>query len=388
MYRASVTLALCNATVVADPSSAPLADRTVVVAGETIEAVTSAGGGAIPEGAETLDCTGCTIVAGFWNSHVHFFERKWSNAATLPADELRRQLEDFTRYGFTTVFDLSSLWENTLALRKRIDCGVAGPRILSTGEALIPSGGLPPKSVMRVLGIMDTPMPEIAGEDAARDYVRATVARGVDAIKLFASSQTGAVFAADAMTGAVAQAHAAAKPVFAHVNSTIDVEAAVRSGVDVIAHTTPSTGKWDDALIGAMRDAGVALTPTLSLWERLLRHDRISAGQSAVDTAVEQLRRWDAEGGSVLFGTDYGAVPADPLREYALMREAGMAFDRILDALTMAPCARFGESDVRGRVAAGMAADLVVLEGDPCANLSALAQVRYTVRRGEIVYRG
>jgi hypothetical protein len=58
-----------------------------------------------------LDCSGLTITAGFWNSHVHFFERKWANAATIPAPELTRQLQEMlTRYGFTSVFDLGSMW--------------------------------------------------------------------------------------------------------------------------------------------------------------------------------------------------------------------------------------------------------------------------------------
>jgi hypothetical protein len=63
------------------------------------------------------------------------FERKWTKAAGIPAPELGRQLEDMlTRYGFTSVFDLSSLWENTRVIPDRIESGeVPGPRIRSTG---------------------------------------------------------------------------------------------------------------------------------------------------------------------------------------------------------------------------------------------------------------
>ncbi|TMA19766.1 MAG: 4-alpha-glucanotransferase, partial [Deltaproteobacteria bacterium] len=86
-----------------------------------------------------VNCAGLTITAGFCNSHVHFFERKWANAAAIPAAELMRQLQDFlTRYGFTTVFDLSSPWQNTRVLRDRIESGeVPGPRIRSTGQGLL-----------------------------------------------------------------------------------------------------------------------------------------------------------------------------------------------------------------------------------------------------------
>jgi predicted amidohydrolase YtcJ len=88
--------------------------------GGTIAAVGSRASIKLPTGTETLDCSGLTITAGFWNSHVHFFERKWANAAAIPAPELGRQLRDMlTRYGFTSAFDLSSLWENTRRIYDR-----------------------------------------------------------------------------------------------------------------------------------------------------------------------------------------------------------------------------------------------------------------------------
>lgn len=60
-------------------------------------------------------------MAGFQNSHVHFTEPKWEDAATLPASRLSADLARMlTRCGFATVVDTDSLLDNTLALRKRI----------------------------------------------------------------------------------------------------------------------------------------------------------------------------------------------------------------------------------------------------------------------------
>src|SRR5207247_5469857 len=89
-----------------------------------------------------LYCNVNVITAGFWNSHVHFFERKWADAASIPAFDLHSQLEAMlTRYGFTSVWDTWSMWENTRKIRERIESGeVAGPRIHSTGEAIFGSG--------------------------------------------------------------------------------------------------------------------------------------------------------------------------------------------------------------------------------------------------------
>jgi len=136
-----------------------------------------------------------------------------------------------------------------------------------------------------------------------------------------------------------------------------------------------------------MKDRRVALTPSLTLWKYYMRHDRISTQEQLVSTAIGQLRAWLDSGGTILFGTDLGAVDYDPSEEYALMAEAGMSFHQILASLTTAPAERFGESKQLGRIAAGLQADLVVLKGDPSKNIRALAAVQYTLRAGKIIYR-
>src|SRR5258705_295589 len=126
--------ALVGGTVYVSPADDPIRGGVVLIDDGTIAEV---GTSPPPPNVTALDCSGLTVPAGFWNSHVHFFERKWADAAAIPAPELAAQLRDtFTRYGFTSVFDLSSSWENTRRLRQRIESGeVAGPRIRSTGEA-------------------------------------------------------------------------------------------------------------------------------------------------------------------------------------------------------------------------------------------------------------
>ena len=163
--------------------------------------------------------------------------------------------------------------------------------------------------------------------------------------------------------------------------------AAVRAGVDIVAHTTPRSGPWDETILSAMKEGGVALTPTLTLWKSALRHDRLSAQEQLTTTAVGQLRAWVDAGGIVLFGTDLGAVDYDPAEEYALMAEAGMSFRQILASLTTTPAERFGESSRLGRIATGLEADLVVFEDEPPENIRSLTEVKYTFRAGKIVYR-
>jgi len=79
--------------------------------------------------------------------------------------------------------------------------------------------------------------------------------------------------------------------------------------------------------------------------------------------------------------TDY-----DPTDEYLLLERAGLSFPDVLSALTTAPARRLAAEAGAGRVAVGSPADLVVLERDPAADIRALADVRYTIRRGRVIY--
>src|SRR5262249_53333681 len=122
------------------PFDEPIRDGVILIGDGNVIAVGRRTSLRVPEQARVIDCGGLTITAGFWNSHVHFLQRKWAGAESLAGPELARQLDVMlTRYGFTTVFDTWSMWENTRRLRERIESGeVAGPRILSTGETLFP----------------------------------------------------------------------------------------------------------------------------------------------------------------------------------------------------------------------------------------------------------
>ena len=78
-------LALVDGTIYASPTEAPIAGGVVLIQDEKIAAVARRTQVQVPSTAQVLDCSGGTITAGFWNNHVHFFERKWANAAEIPA---------------------------------------------------------------------------------------------------------------------------------------------------------------------------------------------------------------------------------------------------------------------------------------------------------------
>ena len=386
------TLVFTGATVYPSPDEAPLPEATVVVEGERIAAVGRAEEVRVPSGATVFPCDGLVLMAGFWNGHVHFAERKWTDAATIPAEELEVQLRSMlTRWGFTSVFDTGSELRNTLALAHRVEAGeVAGPRIRTTGEILFPPGGASTPEFRQLLGFSPAPMPEVGDPEDGADAAARLLDAGADGIKVYAATWRGKIVAQKPETvAAIAEVtHAAGKLVFAHPSDGNGLRAALDGGADVLVHVAPQTGPWRPELVERMKAQHVTLIPTLKLWEWEGRHDRESQWRSFADTAVDQLRAYAAVGGTIVFGTDVGYIDDyDPSREYALMARAGMDVRAILAALTTAPARVFGAGPTSGKIAPGFDADLVVLTDDPERDVTAFARVKYAVRRGRVLFR-
>src|SRR5579863_2823281 len=189
----------------------------------------------LPASAQKIDCRGKVIVAGFWNSHVHF-ESGWHEAATAPADKLEAHMQEMlTRWGFTTVWDLGSLPSNTLALRRRVESGeVPGPQIFMAGD-IFPKGGHP------VYLPAEMQLPEAATPDDALRMARGYFYMGLDGIKLFTGSFMGPKPVVNMDTSIVSAAtqiaHEMHRPVFTHPQNRTGVDNALNGGVDILAHT-------------------------------------------------------------------------------------------------------------------------------------------------------
>ncbi|HYC69828.1 MAG TPA: amidohydrolase family protein [Opitutaceae bacterium] len=387
-------VALVGGKIYVSPTGPAIEDGVVVVRNGRIAAVGPRAQVVVPPSAEVVDCRGGVVTAGFWNCHVHFMGPAVLQAGTRDGAALSLALEEMlTRWGFTTVFDLASSFENTAELRRRIDGGeIPGPRILTTGEPFYPKDGTP-IYVRGFYAAHRLPSAEVATADEARARVRRQVGAGVDGVKLFAGSFVEGwkiLPMPDDVARAIAdEAHAAGRPVFAHPSNPVGIDVALRSGVDVLAHTTSVGGPWPPELVARLTAARVALVPTLSLFGIELKKSGASPADTerVLETVVAQLRAFAAGGGQVLFGTDVGYTQQhDTTEEFTLMARAGLDFQAILAALTTAPAERFQRAGELGRIAPGYLADLVVLEADPAEDITAFARVRRTVREGRVVY--
>jgi len=375
-------IALVGAKIYVSPYQV-IGNGVVIIRDGKIAAVGSRGQVHVPQGMGIVDCSGMTIMAGFQNSHVHFTESKWNEAAKLPADQLTQQMEDmFTRYGFTSVVDTGSNLENTKALRQRVDSGeVLGPRIFTAGTPLYPPDGIPyyvksslPPDILKLLPQPATPA------DAAKQ-VDEHIAQGADVIKLFTGSWVArgqvVTMPPEVAKAAVDEAHKKGKLVFAHPSNVEGFQIALDANVDVLAHSVEDLRGWNRSYARQMKQQGMWMIPTLKLFMK----------DSNLRDILEEVQDFSAANGPILFGTDAGFMEDDnPTDEYLLMQRAGLDFSHILESLTSAPARRFGEINIRGQVKQGLNADLVVVAGDPEHDIRALTRVNYTFRDGRIVY--
>jgi imidazolonepropionase-like amidohydrolase len=364
------------------PDGPPIDNGTVVIESGIITDVGLSARVPVRPDLEVISCERLIVLAGFQNSHVHFTEDKWADAARQPPLQLEAHLREMlTRYGFTTVVDTASHLGNTNDLRQRIETGeVAGPRILTSGLALYPPDGIPfyvrdavPPELLR-----DLPQPSTAAE--AVECVNANLDQGADIVKLFTGSWISprevALMPLSIATAAVTKAHGQNKLVFVHPSNVRGLEIALEARADVLAHAIDSVYGLTHEHIDRMLTQDVTLVPTL----KLLAAD----GRREV---LDQVRDYARSGGQILFGTDVGFMSDyDPLREYELMEAAGMTWRQILASLTTEPARRFNEGARRGRLAPGMEGDVVVIGSDPLRGSRAFANVRYTIRAGRLIY--
>lgn len=386
-------LALRGAKIYPSPTEPPIENGSIVIHDGHILAMGPTSSIKIQPHVTVIDCRGLVVTAGFWNSHVHILTPGLLHVREAGIGELEKELDAmFNRWGFTTVFDISSVLDNTIALRQRIESGeLRGPRILTVGE---PIWTIEPVYVRDFLQANHIQIPKTETPEQAIALVRDHASKGANGIKLFSGSYQGnekvAVLPLAIAKAAVAEAHRHGLAVFSHPQNIDGVNVAIASGVDVLAHTVPQSPPWTSDFVTRLKSANIALIPTLTLFDFEAR--KMSGNdqerEAFLSKMVAELRAYSQAGGDILFGTDIGYTDHyDTTLEFTLMSQAGMNYRQILASLTTNPAQKFRYSDRSGRIARGMDADLVVLGADPAQDVAAFSKVRFTIRAGYITYQ-
>jgi imidazolonepropionase-like amidohydrolase len=353
-------------------------DQTVVIAGFRIEAVGKVGDIPVPRGSRVVDGSGKYLIPGLWDMHVH-----------LTGDE--PALRALVASGVTGARDMGGGgdFRELAGWRRRIATGdLTGPRLALAGPKLVgpqsPSDSGP--------WVIRTPAQGIRAVDSL-------IALGVDFVKVHENIRRPAFFAI------AREARARHMPFVGHVPAGLTPAEVSDSGQRSIEHVefipdrclglfvpqgsvaAGCDGAALDSLIARLARNQTWLCPTIGSF-RIFAPRQWPAIFAGFRGLVPLLRR---HGIALLAGTDLGSagiVPGASLQdELALLVEAGFQPAEVLRAATTNPARFLGLADSLGTVEPGMVADLVLLDGDPLADIHNTRRIAAVVRDGRLLER-
>jgi imidazolonepropionase-like amidohydrolase len=387
-------LVLTGATLIDGSGAAPARGRAVVVEQGRITDVVD--DSRRPAGTP-LRLDGLTLLPGLINCHVHLclgaeadpVRPLVDDPLTLTALKAAVRARQTVEAGVTTVRDLGGKYYLEMSVRRAIaERLMPGPRVLAAGRGICMTGGH---------GWWFGR--EADGPEDVRKAVREQLKMGADVVKIFA---TGGVMTPGVEPGspqlteseiraAVEEARKAGRKVAAHAQAAVGIRWCLEAGVSTIEHGI----FLDEDLVARMKRDGAFLVPTLAASRAIA--DGESAGipafmvrksRSVIDTHLRSFALAARNGVPIAAGSDAG-TPLNPhgslVPELSLMIRHGMTPMDAIRAATSQAAAALGIERETGRVAPGLAADLVAVEGDPLGDIDALSRVRLVVANGEVV---
>lgn len=359
-----------------------------------------------PAGARTLDLGGLTLLPGLVDMHVHLT----SNPRIRGLERLRfadsfwpvngvAAAKQMLEAGFTTVRNVGAGDYGDVGLRQAIDAGIVpGPRMITatyaigaTGGHCDSGGGMPASMARRSPGAAD-------GPEEVRARVRELRKFGAQVIKVCA---TGGVFSANTELGqqqmreeelraAAEEARAWGLKTAAHAHGTAGIKAAIRAGIDTIEHASI----LDDEAIRLARERGTFFSMDIGNTDFTqaegarggVTEDNLRKDREIAEVQRESFRRAHRAGVRMVFGSDVGVWPADwAPRQFAVMVRYGMTPLEAIRAATLTAAEALGMRGEIGAIAPGHHGDLVAVEGDPLADVTALERARVVLKGGVLV---
>lgn len=393
------------------PGEPPRGPSTLIVREGKVAEVRD--GHVAPEaGAEVVDLKDKFVLPGLIDMHVHLLgiggdpmRARLLATTTEPEDEVlygAGNARATLRAGFTTVRELGNPARSIRALRDAIERGdIEGPTIVNAGEPISVTGGhgdpLNGLAEPYAEAVSHKVQNTCDGPDDCRRAVRRQVGLGAQVIKFMAtggvlsnvSGGLGRAMLPEEMKAIVDTAHALGRKVAAHSHAAEGTRAAVEAGVDTIDHGT----FLDDATIRLMKARGTWLVPTMlapatardQARAGMLPPATVPKAEEAAAAAVDSHRRAIAAGVKIAFGTDSGVSKhGENAREFALMVAAGMTPEQAIKAATVDAAEALGRPSL-GRIAPGLAADLIAVDGDPLSDVRQLEDVDFVMKGGRVV---
>jgi imidazolonepropionase-like amidohydrolase len=371
----------------------------VRVEGNRITQVTPGAPAPVPDGATVINGAGATLMPGLIESHAHIglADLGSLDLTRLPVEEHMlitvRNARTMLDCGYTSAFSAAAPKPRLdVVLKREIEAGrVPGPRLLANGPEITVTGGLGDSNMLHLPHDETPTFAWVAdGPDAIRRVCRLLAREGVDLLKLNLSGDLGTsawpseqTAMSDAeVEAAMEVARARGLRVAAHCRSAGSVMMALRHGVEVIYHANYADERALDALEAA-RDrifVGPALGITYNLSQAAgqwgVTAERARAFEHELAVTVDAIGRMRKRGIRVLPGGDYG-FPYTPHGTYArdlwlFVKILGFSAMDTLVAATKLGGEIMGRPGELGVVTSGALADLLLIDGDPLANIEIL----------------
>jgi imidazolonepropionase-like amidohydrolase len=402
---------ITGGTLIDGTGAGPRPDTAVLLEGDRVLAVGPDAAPAAAPGATRVDATGQTVMPGLIDAHIHctfgdvrsndelFFHRDHTLAALVAA----RNLTKLLLAGVTSFLDPDTLFGMGPSLRDAIDNGIVdGPRMATGVQALLTSVGgtagrlIPDEGTVGYAQIVNTPEEMVT-------WTRRHIKYGADWIKIHATGSIPtasgelSVWTEREMRVVCDTAHQLGVPVTAHCRNASSVTAAARAGVDLILHASYLDGEGLDAVV----EAGAAICPTFTFLANLADHgSRVGAtpGMEAIfrgeiEATGAMMAKAHEAGVPLLMGSESGFA----LTPYGHWH--GRELEVLVEAVGLTPLeaitcgTRNGAIALRqegrlGTLEPGMAADVLVVDGDPLADIRILndrSRLREVISRGRRV---
>ena len=387
--RAELT-AIVHARALTPDGTSYLEDATVLVHGGRIASIGRGADIAVPAGALVVDASGCSVVPGLIDAHNHLyldiargFERSSLAAAGLIVERSLASARLHLNDGVTTLRDCGTPQHLDLRVRDALAAGLPGPRLLGAGQWITKPGGH---------GAFAGASHVAASANSITTAVGGLLARGVDFVKVMVTGGSPmhpdgirSFFSKEELTALVRAAHEGGKPVAAHIHGGPGLRDAVEAGIDTLEHGPLVTDDRDIELIARrgvtwMFNQGTRFAPP-SPSSTPEQRDRI---RWARESSLLAFRKAREAGVRIVVGAD--GQHADHALVYALesLVRSGAGASDALRAATRSAADAFGLET--GAITPRRIADLLVVDGDPLRDISALRQVRLVMKDG-VVHR-
>jgi len=381
-------------------------NHSVLVRGNRIESIVPRTRIEIPADAQVIDLPGCTLLPGLMDLHSHLFlhpynEAPWDDQVLKESEAYRtvravNHARATLKAGFTTLRDLGTEGAGyaDVALKRAIDEGLTpGPRLFVAARAIVATGSYgPARAKFRPDCCFPQGAEEASGIDEIVRAVRHQASHGADWIKVYADYRAGpngetvATFSIDELRAAADAAHSLGRPIASHATSDEGMRRSILAGVDTIEHGYGGKAPT----FALMQLKNIAFLPTLMAAKAisLYRGEYTPGGGASarMQEAANAFRLAREAGVLIGCGSDVGVFAhGENLGELLSMVELGLTTHQALEAATAVNAKIIRRENELGRVREGFLADLVAVDGDPLAGLSALSSPKFVMKDGVAV---